>query len=438
MSLNSPSDILTLSNTQAKELAGRLVTIGTETYCFKNYDEQHPGQPPWRSGAEGKAYPLLDHDRLVAAYLKFFTRPTQKRLERTAWLIGQQIHTWLPGLSAAPLVWADTRHASRPPAATLDFAGCLARAVPGKTWLELKNSIHDNSVPFPEDFRWRCVRDLVLALSVLEQEGIVHGDLSPNNIVIDLEAPPDQPALYLIDFDAFVAPGAVGNEAVTVAEGGTYGTAGYCPPDLAAAAAADDGSAAPYSDRYGRDVLLLELLLMESGLSPDDPPLSWGCDQLQGRYAAWQARSGPAHLPTLSHLDPATLFTRAEEDRPPSTALAAQLGLSLPRAPCGAPSTLGRGRRLLRRTTGAWSSTPAVLGHPLASAGIEGPARQSAFGRAVPTPATLRFIVPWRWSRPASYPGYRPLSQDITVALGCATPFIILLLIGLLNAIFNR
>ncbi len=152
----------------------------------------------------------MDYDRSVAAYLKFFTRPTQKRLDRTAWLIGQQMHTWLPGLAAAPLVWADTRHARRPPDATLDFAGYLARAVPGKTWLELKNSINDNSLPFPEDFRWRCVRDLVLALAVLEQEGIVHGDLSPNNVVIDLDARPDQPALYLIDFDAFVAAAAGG------------------------------------------------------------------------------------------------------------------------------------------------------------------------------------------------------------------------------------
>src|SRR5208282_1786604 len=123
-----------------------------------------------------------------AAYLKFFTRPTQKRLDRTSWLIGQQIHTWLPGLAAAPLVWVDTRHAHRPEEATLDFAGYLARSVPGKTWLELKTSIHDNSLPFPEELRWRCVCDLVFALAILEQEGIVHGDLSPNNIVVDLEA----------------------------------------------------------------------------------------------------------------------------------------------------------------------------------------------------------------------------------------------------------
>ena len=56
---------------------------------------------------EGKAYPLLGQDGSVQAYLKFFTRPTQKRLNRTAWLIGQQIHTWLPGLAAAPLFWIE-------------------------------------------------------------------------------------------------------------------------------------------------------------------------------------------------------------------------------------------------------------------------------------------------------------------------------------------
>ena len=414
MSPNSSTDILTLTNTQAKELAGRLVTIGTETYFFKNYDRGHPGQPPWRSGAEGKAYPLLDYDRSVVAYLKFFTRPTQKRLNRTAWLIGQQMHTWLPGLAAAPLVWVDTRHARRPPDATLDFAGYLARAVPGKTWLELKNSIHDNSLAFPEDFRRRCVRDLVLALAVLEQEGIVHGDLSPNNVVIDLYARPDQPALYLINFDAFVAAAAEGNEAVTVAEGGTYGTEGYCPPDLLAAG---DGSVAPYSDCYGRDMLLLELLIMDCGLSPDDPPSSWNYDQLQRRYAAGRARGDPSSLQTLSHLDPATLFTLAEQDRPLSTELAAGLGLSLPT------------KRLLRRVRRAWSSTPALLGHPLTSAHVERLSGQSARTRSRPTPATLNFIVPWRWRRPESATVWR----DIKVAMGCAAVLFMPFLVGLIT-----
>ena len=423
------ADILTLTNTQAKELAGRLVTIGTETYYFKNYERDHPGQPPWRSGAEGKAYPLLGYDRTVAAYLKFFTRPTAKRLDRTAWLIGQQLHTWLPGLAAAPLVWVDTRHAHRPPAATLDIAGCLARAVPGETWLELKTSINDNSRAFPAELRWRCVRDLVLALAVLEQEGIVHGDLSPNNIVIDLDARPDRPALYLIDFDAFVAPAAGESESVTVAEGGTYGTEGYCPPDLAAAAAGGDGSVVPYSDRYGRDMLLMELLGMDGGLSPDDPPSRWDSARLQLRYGAWQARCDPGCWRTLAHLDPVTLFALAEQDRPASAELAAGLGLPLPT------------KRLLRRMSRGWSSTPAVLGHSLAPAHLDELSRHTAFSRSRPIPATLHFFVPWRWSRPASDPHNTTLWQDIKVVLGCfgviVLIFMVFLLFGFLRLLFS-
>jgi hypothetical protein len=399
---DSDSHILTLSNTQAKDLAGRFVTIGSETYHFKNYDADHPGLPPWRSGAEGKAYPLLGHGGSVAAYLKFFTHPTQKRFARTAWLIGQEMHTWLPGLAAAPLLWADTRHARRPADATLDFAGYLARGVPGETWLELKTSINDMRVSFHDDLRWRCVRDLVLTLAVLEREGIVHGDLSPNNIVINLDARGYEPALYLIDFDAFVAPTMGANKAVAVAEGGTYGTDGYCPPTLAALASAGDGSTAPYSDRYGRDMLLMELLLMDRGLSPDDPPSGWDCDQLQRRCAAWRARCDLASLRTLSHFDPATVFALAEQDRPASTQLATGLGLSLPT------------RRSLDPRWRMCRPAPAMLGHDLPIARRKWPAMSTP---QRPTPALLHHIVPGRWSRPEADPCFTTPSQDITVAM---------------------
>ncbi len=161
----------------------------------------------------------------------------------------------------------------------------------------------------------------------------------------------DDPALYLIDFDAFFAAAAGANRAVTVAEGGTYGTDGYCPPDLAAAASAGDGSAAPYSDRYGRDMLLLEFLLMGRGLPADDPLGHWNREQLQRQFAAWRARSDPNCVRTLGHLDPATVFELNERERPTSVDLAIGLGLSLPE------------RRVLRRVTELPRPTPAVLGY---------------------------------------------------------------------------
>ena len=203
MPVHASTKILMLSNTQAKELAGRVVTIGGARCYFKCYDPGQPGQPPWRSGAEGKAYPLLDQDGSVAAYLKFFTHPTSKRLDRTAWLIGQKMHTWLPNLAAAPVLWTDTRHGLHGAKIDFHFTAYLATAVPGDTWLEHKSGIAGGGTLFPEDLRWRCVRDMLLALAALEGAELVHGDLSPNNVILDLDAQPHTPALYLIDFDAF-------------------------------------------------------------------------------------------------------------------------------------------------------------------------------------------------------------------------------------------
>jgi serine/threonine protein kinase len=173
----------------------------------------------------------------------------------------------------------------------------------------------------------------VLATAVLERAEMVHGDLSPNNIVIDAGAPPGGPALCLIDFDAFVAPAAGADQAVEVAEGGTYGTEGYCPPELGSRAGAGDGSVAPYSDRYGRDMLILELLFMDSALSPDDPPAKWDRERLLRRHAAWQASCDPARWQALNHLEIPGVFSLSECGRPTSAHLAASLGLELPESP---------------------------------------------------------------------------------------------------------
>jgi serine/threonine protein kinase len=343
MPTTTSSNILTLSNTQAKKLAGNLLTIGERTYRFKDYDPAFPGQPPWRSGAEGKAYPLLDPAGSVDAYLKFFTRPTPRRLSRTAWLISQQMQNWLPNLAAAPLLWADTRNIQRPAGLNFDFTAYLAQAVPGETWLELKNRIKDGKTSLPEEIRWRCLSDLVLAAAVLEQAELVHGDLSPNNIVIDLAAEFRQPLLYFIDFDAFVAKAAGKDRLIFLADGGTYGTEGYCPPDLSKRAGAGDVLVAPYSDRYARDMLLLELLLMDHGFSSDDPPAAWNPDRLHRCYAALRARGDQARWRNLNHLEPPKVFALSERERPTSVELASGLGLSMPPRPILRPAApLGR------------------------------------------------------------------------------------------------
>jgi hypothetical protein len=367
------SGLLVLSNAEARELAGKSWTFRGARYCFRAYDPAHPGQPPWRAGAEGKAYPLLGPSGAVAAYLKFFARVSQKRLKRTAWLIGQQLHTRLPVLAAAPLFWIDTRHASRPDGLAFDLAGSLAEAVPGETWQEFKQRLAEGRETFPEECRWRCVRDLIRGLCALEQAGIIHGDLSPNNIIVDAGARPDRPALYLIDFDAFVAAEMRDDGSVAVGEGGAYGTDGYCPADLGERAAAGDLSIAPYSDRHGRDMLLLELLLMRTGFSPDDPPRRWEPQALERHYQAARARSAAGRAAMLRRLDPAAVFTTPEDRRPESRALARDLGVPVP------PSMKSRPAVCIWTPTAAPPPTPVI--HPPA----QPPSSPASSRRAVRT-----------------------------------------------------
>ena len=188
----------------------------------------------------------------------------------------------------------------------------------------------------------------MLATAVLERADIVHGDLSPNNIVIDPAAPAGDPALCLIDFDAFVAPAAGPDRAVDLAAGGTYGTEGYCPPDLGARAAAGDGS--------GRALFRpLRARRADPGIAADGSRLLAGrsAGDLEPRtarsaYAQWRAscgkggqspfaRTAPAKgdcppFP-LAHLDLPEVFSLSEAQRPSSMRLAAGLGLELPEAP---------------------------------------------------------------------------------------------------------
>ena len=288
----------------------------------------------------------------MAAYLKFFTRPTQKRLDRTAWLIGQQMHSWLPHLAAAPVLWTDTRHGLHGAKIDFQFAAYLAKAVPGETWLERKSGIAGGGTRFPEDLRWRCVTDLLLALAVLERAELVHGDLSPNNVIIDLDAPPHDPVLYLIDFDAFFAPAAGANRAVTVAEGGTYGTEGYCPPDLAAAAR---------RGRWCRRALLRPLRprhaaawnssLMGSGLPADDPLVDWNREQLQRQFAAWRARSDPKCVQISGAPGPRDRLQAERARAADIRGSCARSGLVAPGAPHAAAGH------------GASSAYPAMLGY---------------------------------------------------------------------------
>ena len=232
--MDSGTGILTLSQLQARELAGKRWLLNGSDLAFADYDRSQPGQPPWKTGAEGIAYPLVGTDGEPRAYVKFFDelKVTPKRIARTKWLIEQRIDNWAPELRGAPNSWLDTQSVGGPTGTSFDFTCSMAQAVPGKTWLEVKLDIADGAARFDDELRHLCVENLIRGLVYLERAGMVHGDLSPNNVIVNLDAKPGDPALYLIDFDGFFADGAGRLAHLSIGEGGTFGTRGYCPPEL--------------------------------------------------------------------------------------------------------------------------------------------------------------------------------------------------------------
>jgi serine/threonine protein kinase len=215
----------------------------------------------------------------------------------------------------------------RPEGIAFDLTASLALAIPGTTWKETKEAIVAGGISLHQEMRWRCMRDLILACATLERYRIIHGDLSDNNVMVDVNVSEGGAALQLIDFDAFVSARSGAPPPVTIGEGGTYGTDGYCPPDLRGRAQQGNPSVAPYSDRYGRDMLLLELMCFDARLSrgrlpPDEPPCQWPQDVLVSLYErAWFCL--PKDLVgALRHLRPPGVFGIAERQRPSANAMA--------------------------------------------------------------------------------------------------------------------
>lgn len=323
-----------------EELLRREWRVNGQSYRFA--DEEIVGGvyapvKPWLRGTEGIAYPMENGRGEVSAFVKFFneTRATPKRIERTKWLVNQGIQSWASELYGAPYAWLDTSIVGRPIGIGFDFACAIAHAVPGFTWAEQRGRIIAGKVKVDFAMRQECVVNLLRGLAFLEQRNILHGDLSPNNIIVNLDRKAGDPALYLIDFDGFVSPTAgVALEQLSYDEGGTIGTLGYHPPDLEQHVSAGEDGIAPYSDRYGRDMLILELLCYHKDLPEEGAPTDWGWEEIE--------RSLEPSLPQIKtpYFQNPDILTMPEGQRPSSYEIAKELSIPLP------PRTRIRGRNV--------------------------------------------------------------------------------------------
>lgn len=310
-----------------RALAGKSWHVDGAPVSFADFTDG-PGCPPWASGTEAIAYPLLNASDEPVYYAKFVdcTLMSDKRKRRMEWLADAKLHSLTRELQGAPSAVVDTQDTGRPSDIDFDFLCSICRAVPGQTWLVLKDLLRSGE-PFEDNLRARCVRDLIRATSVLEREKLVHGDLSPNNVIINPFAGPDEPALFVIDFDAFVAQNAgLDVSRLTAAEGGSFGTEGYHPPDLLMLQGTKEDELAAYSDRFGRDMLILELLCFDEDtpFTHEDPVFTWDRSYVHKKLS----RSKLAQ--TVPYLCRQEIFELDEDSRPGSEQMAAWTRTTLP------------------------------------------------------------------------------------------------------------
>ena len=121
----------------------------------------------------------------------------------------------------------------------------------------LSDTIEERGTDFPRAAR--VVRELAEALAYAHEQGIVHRDVKPQNIMVDAHG-----HIHLMDFGLAARHD---EEARLTADGAVMGTPAYMAPEQAAG---QKGEAQPATDQYAAGVVLYELL---TGQVPFSGPL---------------------------------------------------------------------------------------------------------------------------------------------------------------------
>ena len=313
------TDYISITPRQAKVLSGKTWSMWGKRYKL--------GPQP-RIGGEAFLYSVHDYTGQCVAYLRFLSNRfvTDARLKRTHWMITSQLSASSSVFLAAPYHWAHTSEIGRPEGVDLDFSATLHAVVPGESWREIKARTEQRNNTLPSIAkRVRIAKNLIANFAAMEtyggQGGFVHGDPSDGNLVIDVSTE----KCHFVDFDAFVYNVPQNPyPRLTLALGGVKGTPGYMPPALEGA---NTDYAFAYSDKFGRDMLLIELLTFADGDPVDVSPSGWQDHELTRKRLHPHAESLG-----LTHLLSDEVFTLAEEKRPTSREMAVAASCRMPDA----------------------------------------------------------------------------------------------------------
>lgn len=298
---------------QAKQLAGRSFAVGGKRFVFDD---------DIKAGGQAIAIPLKNADgRRVAFFRSLFAMAaTPEKMERTAWMIGQRLHLLSEAFMGAPQLWVNTESLGRPAGIEFDFAGTIHGIALGSSWKSWKEDIEMGLRNEPAaELRIQFAKGLIQRLACLESvgsAGFVHGDISDANVILD----DANGKANLIDFDCFVFESPTLKQTkLLIRNGGSKGTPGYIPEWLCEESSTD---LAPLGDRFGRDMLLIEILGFREGDPIDLSPLYWTeQEDLLDDIKRLSERL------KLTHFQDMTVFVASESERPSSFELADKLGL---------------------------------------------------------------------------------------------------------------
>lgn len=320
-----------MSSSQAQQLSGKRFKVGKSEFFF---------EAQVVSGGQAMAIPLRNSAGHRIAFFRTHsvTAKTPVNIERTSWLMGQQLHRLSDTFISVPQLWVDTRAQGRPLGIDFDFDGAILGLAIGQTWKSWKRQMSLGKTPYLHpQLRLKLAKGLIRRLASLEMigpTGMTHGDLSDANIVIDRV----KESLNLIDFECFVFDSPTLSEPkLRVRDGGSMGTIGYAP-DWHLENRSLEGE--PFGDRFARDMLLIEFLGFRSKAPCDESPLHW-----KEREEVLEEIKPLTDLLKLSYLQDTNVFEWWDEDRFTSVELAETLGLSIedhtdkrlaaaPRRPC--------------------------------------------------------------------------------------------------------
>jgi hypothetical protein len=245
------------------ELEGSFHKLGDEPLEFEK-EERRLGPngktervPAGAGGSEG--YVAWVRFRGQRWALKLLKQQSPVRQKRMAFLSELRLYDLLPVFAAAPFAAVSGIVQPKGKPTQIAINGHLSRFVYGRTLAALMSSTatQPSWAEFPLESRVRMAAELAGAVTVLERVGLAHGDLKPQNLIVE-EEPGQTPGLRLVDYDSFHFRDPIWAPPIPRKEIRVKGSRGYVHANYAA-----PEPDLVTSDRLALAVLCYELVALE-------------------------------------------------------------------------------------------------------------------------------------------------------------------------------